>query len=392
MNAKPLIALAAAVLGLGLLSAPATAAPPVTSTPHFYTVDVGAKIPGATDTFVASLAPAGSTAIPQYVIVGSYLDSIGHRNGFIAHLANNYTLIDATAMAAPAGSSNTNPTSVRSDGTSVGFYVDPVSSVSYGFLRDPAGNLTVGLAASGADTSWTFSDISPPPPTYGDPKLLGTFPMQITSSGLITGFYTVTAIPGNAGSTVSHGFTWQNGVFTAPTDQPGTTSTSLFGVTPAGKQYGDVTTAPTAKDAHGTGKGLTIRTTRKGVTHYRNYVDTAVTEKLPVGACGWTSVTGATDTGVLVGDAGNGCATYGYAWTWRGGKFTNFVAKDPANTPAVETIVTGITPTGIITGGYETNWSMPPGGWLSPSDWYLDPNGLHRSAFGYWHGFIQTPN
>lgn len=397
MKTKRAIAFAAAVLGFGLLSAQASAAPRVKSAPHFYTIDVGTDISGATDTFVASLAATGVEALP-YVIVGSYLDSSGNRHGFIAHLTSNYVLADAIPMDAPAGSTMTYPTSVTSNGASVGFYVEPGTSISYGFLRDPAGTLTTGLTAPGADTAGTATVLLAGPPTYLDPPLIGTFPEQITSTGLITGFYTVTDTTASPPLT-THGFTWQAGVFSAPIDQPGAIGTTLLGVTAAGMQYGDAS-LPVPRSNVATSKGLTISTNRKGVSVYTNYVDTATAQRLPNNFCGWTSITGATDTGVMVGNAGNGCSINTYAWTLRGGKFTNFVYTDPVTqTPAVETLVTGITSTGIITGGYETDWSQPSGGWLSPSDYYPVPNAddtgvvlVRTGQYGYWHGFIQTPN
>jgi hypothetical protein len=394
MITKRPIVFAAAILGLGLLSAPASAAPPEKSAPHFYTIDVGTEITGATDTFVASLAATGVVDSP-YVIVGSYLAVDGTRHGFIAHLTSNYMLADATSMAAPAGSSMTYPTSVTSNGTSVGFYVDPGTSISYGFLRDPAGTVTAGLAAPGADMAGTATILLMGPPTYGHPPLIGTFPEQITDAGLITGFYTATNTT-TSPPLPSHGFTWKAGVFSAPIDQPGAISTTLLGVTGAGMQYGDAT-LPVPRSDVGTTKGLTISTKHNGVSFYTNYVDTATPQRLPNNFCGWTSITGAIDSKVMVGNAGNGCSINTYAWTSRGGKFTNFVYTDPVTqTPAVESLVTGISPTGIITGGYETGWSQPPGGWLSPSNYYPVPDGdtvkLVRAEFGHWHGFIQTPN
>ena len=395
MNAKRLGALAAAVLGLGLLSAPSSAAPPAKGTPHFYSIDVGSEIAGATDTFVASLAPTGGD--PPYVIVGSYLDTAGDRQGFIAHLTSSYQLADATTMSAPAASSWTYPTSVNQDGTSVGFYLELGTGVSYGFVRTATGDLTTGLHPSDADTSGTTDVLFMSAPTYGDPLALGTFPEHITDEGLVTGFYTAPDTTGAVPFAV-HGFTWQDGTFTAPIDQPGTLQTMLLGVTPAGMQYGGAT-VPDVKRDTATGKGLTISTNHKGESVYTNYVDTATTERLPSGFCGWTQLTGATDTGLMVGNAGNGCAIYHYAWTLRGGKYTNFVYVDPVTaTPAQQTLITGITPTGIITGGYVTGWSETGTNWLSPSSYFtyydeqLDQAYLQRTDFGHWHGFIQTPN
>ena len=213
-------------------------------------------------------------------------------------------------------------------------------------------------------------------PFYGDQFFGGTFPGQVTGNGTVVGFYSVT---GTDGSTVLHGFTWRApGTWTTVNASNALTSgglwngTQLFGMTTAGSQAGAVILY-NRKAGTGTQQGLLIN----GKTQ-KTYIDQAVPSPLPIGWCGWTTITAINDAGTMVGNAGNGCSTNQYAWLLRGSKWTNLQYSDTANT-ATETIVSGLSPTGIMTGTWNT-WPGEPGGnWLSPDN---------PAGHGLWHGFI----
>jgi hypothetical protein len=373
-----LFAAAAASLAFGA-ALPAFAAPPAPGAVTYMTFDVGSAIPGAVDTNVAGLTATAST---PGLVVGTYRDGTG-RHGFIAHTGPGFSITSIQTIDVP-GSTNVHITSVNSAGTVSGFYLGTADSVEHGFIRDSAGGLTVldDPSAVPAASSSTFAG----PPFYSDPFFGGTFPGQVTGNGTVIGFYSVADTSGN---TVLHGFTWAAPVTWKTIDAPNALTsyspgagaylgTYLYGMTTAGSQVGAVI-LNNRKTGTGTQQGLLIN----GKTgNEKNYIDTAVPMALPTNWCGWTAITAINDAGTMVGNAGNGCSANQYAWLLTGSKWTNLQYTDTANT-ATETIVSGQSPAGIMTGAWNT-WPGEPGGnWLSPDN---------PAGYGLWHGFIAIPS
>lgn len=365
-------AAASLLLGLGLAQ-PATAAPPAKGGITYTTFDVGSAIPGAVDTNVTGLTATAST---PGLVVGTYQDSAG-RHGFIAHTGANFAITSIQTIDI-AGSADVHVTSVNSAGTISGYYLG-TDNVEHGFIRASDGTLTVldEPDAVPAASSSTFAG----PPFYSDPFFGGTFPGQVTVNGTVIGFYSIADTSGN---TVLHGFTWTAPGTWTTVDAPNALTsytpgagaylgTYLYGMTTAGSQAGAVILS-NRKTGTGTQQGLRINGKSE-----KTYIYPAV-PSLPVNWCGWTAITAINDAGTMVGNAGNGCSANQYAWLLTGSKWTNLQYRDTAST-ATETIVSGLSPTGIMTGTWNTWPGEPAGDWLSPSD----PRG-----YGLWHGFIAT--
>ena len=363
------VAAAGVVLGSALPASAASAAPPVAGTVTYLTFDVGGVIPGAVDTNVTGLTATAST---PGLVVGTYQDGTG-RHGFIAHTGAGFSISSIETIDV-GGSADVHVTSVNSAGTVSGYYLGTADSVEHGFIRDSAGTFTwlddpsaVPALASGGNMG---------PPFYGDQFLGGTFPGQVTADGTVVGFYSV-ADPG--GNTVLHGFTWTTrGTWTTVDAADAMASgglmlgTQLFGMT-GGRKVGSVV-VNNSDTGTGTEKGLLI------VGHHAKTYFTPT--PLSRTWCGWVAITAINLAGTMAGTAGNGCSVTEISWLRHRGMWTALQYTDAANT-ATETIVSGLSNEGLVTGTWNT-WPGEPGGsWLSPDN---------PAGYGLWHGFIAIPS
>jgi hypothetical protein len=108
-------------------------------------------------------------------ITGNYVDANDVSHGFLRGPAGEFSTVDVPGARSAAGSfDGTFPSSINSEGTVTGNYIDSKELI-HGFLRSPRGEVTT-FDAPGVSSVAAFG--------------YGTFPERINDAGAITGHYT----------------------------------------------------------------------------------------------------------------------------------------------------------------------------------------------------------
>ena len=246
------------------------------------------------------------------------------------------TITTLTTIVIP-GAVGTTVNAINDSGTTVGSYVDRQGN-EHGFIRDTAGAVTV------------FDE--PDVVTKGV-RGYGTVATGINSSGVVVGYFYMTG-PDKADVhtyvTHNHGFVRSTtGEFTTY-DAPGaadsalpSVGTRLLGVNDAGDKVGAYTYNAGSEIAPD------IRNSGFLVTSGEAF-STIVQPDQPVNACGWTEPHGINDAGVIVGNAGNGCAGTSSGWLLSAGTFTDLVYVN--GEASQYTLAYGINDSGVIGGAW----------------------------------------
>jgi hypothetical protein len=303
------------------------------------------------------------------VIAGYYTDVSGGQHGFID------TSGSVVTLDGPAGSTGYVVTSINSAGTITGAYWS--GSTEHAFVKTATGQPTV------------LDDY----PKVAGASQQGTFASQINNNGVIVGYYFTKragpftyvdasgAVEGSGPSTAFHGFVWKNGQFTtydasvAPTPQKPAApayGTQLLGLNNVGGMVGTlfrnswIDSQTTLLGGKPVQPGFEI----SGVTFKKN---AAVTRSVTFttfwdsststyNGCGYTDATAINDSGMIVGNSGNGCGG-GYAvWESTGGAPYNVYFVDTqlvGGTVLVVNSVNNNTPAQI--GGTWYNSDVPGG-------------------------------
>jgi hypothetical protein len=318
--------------------------------------------PGSTST-----SPSGIT--PDGVIIGYYVNASGVQHGFLRTPRGTITTFD------PPGSTFTQPTSINEAGEIAGAYCNTAACASslvgaLGFLRTSNGNFVTFAAPNSGSIFSAIYNSGPPP--------------GINPSGTIAGTYTV-SVP----SYREHGFLRaKNGAFTT-IDAPGSTSTEVLAINPAGTIVGDFDSTTIfyagflrTPDGKFTtisipnscpGNSIPIGGINPAGAITGDYLDPSCSVghgylRTPDGTIVTFDPTGSISTeplainpaGAITGFFFNGSASHGFLRNSDG----TIVTFDPPG--ALETFPSGINPAGVIIGSYP-------------------------DAHGVYHGFVRFP-
>jgi hypothetical protein len=328
MRRAPRIVVVSTVVALAafVVSTAAWAAPP--PQPSYTTYDVA----GAQYTGLTGITNRG-------VLAGYYGDEDG-RHGFIDD-GRELVTVDVP------GSTDTSVTSINDARTVTGTYWSPDGTTQHGFLRDARGGFT-----------W----LDAPTATGGVSR--GTVPSDVNNGGTVVGYTFVTDADG---LTVSHGFVWKHGRFTA-FDAPGATTsapvhsgTQVLGVNNAGEMVGAATypANPPAPDAP-------TNSPNRGFLAERHAVTPIIDPDVPVNYCGYTEPNSINERGTIAGNSGNGCAPIYRAWLLTDDGYT------PLEYPgATATTADGINDRGVVVGTWRIDTATPDEYILGPEHGYL---------------------
>ncbi len=321
MTARKSLIVCAALALVGAMVAPVERASAVEVTAY---TDV--SITGASATHVTGVNTAGT--ISGYYLGGKKGTTV---EGFI--MTGGVTSVTTVVVATATG---TRVNAINDSGTSVGSYVDRKGN-EHGFIRTASGAVTV----------------------LDDPSLVtkgvhsyGTVATGINSSGVVVGYYYTTGpdkVDSHTYVTHNHGFTRSSaGTFTTY-DAPDaadsalpSVGTRLFGINDVGDKVGAYTynVGPElGPDTRNSGFEVTAGGTFTEIVHPTSTLN----------ACFWTEPHGINDAGLIVGDAGNGCAGTSFGWLLSGGTFTNLVYTDESG-EAQYTLANSVNNAGVIGG------------------------------------------
>jgi hypothetical protein len=332
MRRAPRIVVVATLVALCSFAVPtaAWAAPPQPTYTTYTTYDVA----GAQYTGLTGITNRG-------VLAGYYGDESG-RHGFIDD-GRELVTVDVP------GSTTTAVTSINDARTVTGTYWSPDGTTQRGFLRDARGGFT-----------WLDS----PAATGGVSR--GTVPTDLTNGGTVVGY---TFVTDDAGLTVSHGFVWKHGRFTA-FDAPGATTsapvhsgTQLLGVDNAGNMVGSMTFPADPPDAD-----PPTNSPNRGFLAERHAFTPIIDPAVPLGYCGDTRPNAINERGTIAGNSANDCAPVYRAWVFTGGVF--FPLEYPG---ATATTAEGINDRGVVVG-----------------TWRVDTATGDEYVFGPEHGYLAT--
>lgn len=321
-------------------------------------VAVAKPAPPPTLTYVDYLVPGSvSTSVTGYnlagVAAGTYTDAVGATHGFIDTDIGDAAL---TVVDAPEGSTDGAVTSINDWGSVTGTYW--TGNTQHGFLRAPDGVLTV------------IDD--PLAPTEGD--RVGTVASQVSDTGVVVGYsFTtdldgITYFDGSTGPrTISHGFFWSVGAFTAfdaPdafVDPAFNSGTQVLGINKKGAKVGTYTRW---SGEDGSNVGFVVN---------GGSFKTLVEPTVPINWCGSTTPMAINDVGVIVGSAGNGCSgEHPFGFTYSKNRFTHVTSSNEAITHI--TVVCSINAAGELSG----SWSTPV------PDVPYDPDDPVRGFIAHW--------
>lgn len=299
--------------------------------------------PPPTLTFVDYMVPGSvSTSVTGYTVhdvaAGTFTDAVGTTHGFIDRDISDPAFDEVPLPAdAPTGSSDVAVTSINDAGSITGTYWTGI--VQHGFLRN-AGGVETAIDDPGA-------------PAPADGTLVGTVASQVSNTGVVVGYSFVTDLDGitypdlsTGPGTVSHGFVWQDGVFTsydAPKAfvDPGYNSgTQVLGLNTVGAMVGDYAVLTRIE---GTDAGFVV------ADRFKSLVEPTV----PKNWCGFTVPMAITDAGVIVGSAGNACSgEYPFGFIYSKNHFTHVISSNAAITNINR--VSSINADGELSGSWAT--------------------------------------